>query len=227
DAAGGVWRLRTAPEFALFAVEGMDPDLEPGAVTEDPDRVSHRALPAFVSAGAVPAGPPVEEVGIAVDEDANVLWAAELRVAGEAVAPPAGQPARAVPRLLPGPVTVDWKLGEAPPRHRYPYEYGATYEGFLLAGADLFVRANLIDPADGTPAPGPTGELLSGDGADRHVLRPLAVPASGLRLVRVPMLGRDTHGRPLTWVRNLRRPLDVAVDVPLLWDTTTVRPPEE
>lgn len=42
--------------------------------------------------------------------------------------------------------------------------------------------------------------------------RPLAIPASGVRVSRRWVLARDMHGRPLRWSRTERLPLDIAVD---------------
>lgn len=49
-------------------------------------------------------------------------------------------------------------------------------------------------------------------------LAPLAVPSSGIRLVRRAMLARSVTGRPVLWHRRVKRPCDVPVDVGLRWD---------
>ncbi len=49
-------------------------------------------------------------------------------------------------------------------------------------------------------------------------IAPLAVPASGIRLVRRAMLARSVTGSPVLWHRRVKRPRDVPVDVDLRWD---------
>lgn len=215
DGAGGIWDLHTDADWSLFAVAGADPDaagLPPGAIF-------HRALPILLGAGGALEGEPVEEMALAVDEDENVMWAALRRpttqtdTAEDAVIPAVGQVATT------DPLEVVWRLGGTSPGDRLPYLYGANVPpGAFGHGADLFVRAQLRDPRTGTLVDLPSSDLLSGAEGSPHVLRPLAVPSSGLRLVRRTVLARDVDGHPVRWWRSERLPLDVAVDVDMPWD---------
>ncbi len=227
DAAGGRWALRTDPGWSLFAVAGGDPD----PTTLPPGVAFQRSLPVLLGALAALEGEPVEDLALAVDEDENVLWVAVRRGGGTpgGVPPlgPVGVPALAR-ALHTAPLEVDWALGGAPPADRVPYLYGGLVPpGAFGHGADLFVRARLRDPVSGQLVPTPETELFQvpPEGGP-HVLRPLAVPASGTRVVRRPVVARDTMGRPLRWYRSERLPLDAAVAVDMPWDVLTPRPEE-
>jgi hypothetical protein len=221
DAAGGRWKLRTPTDWRLFAVEGLDPLAPAVPEDDDPDANWHRALPVFATATTALAGPAIEEIGLAVDEEANVLWAAVLRVGGEAMPPDPG-PAEDLRLTTPldGPLDVEWQLRASPPSNRVPYLYGGTFGPPAYgAGSDLFVQGRLLDPEDGTYQSLPATDLLAVPANQgSHVLRPLAIPSSGLRLEQQHMLARDVAGNPIAWVRRRRRPLDVNTDVPLRWD---------
>jgi hypothetical protein len=183
----------------------------------------------LLSAPAALHGDATEEVALAVDEDDNLLWAAELRLDGKRTGP-GGHPQEA-DRLVPrAPSTaemeVDWSLGATPPVHRFAYLYGGTIDPPTFgAGQDWFVQARMMDPRDGELVAPPVAEMLQpSEGTAAHVLQPLAIPATGLRLMRTPILARDTHGRPVLWQRRHSRPLDVAVDADLHFDQLAKHP---
>ncbi len=227
DAAGGRWSLRADPGWSLFAVAGADA----------PDSLGH-ALPALIGGGAALEGQPTEEVALAVDEDENLLWAAVLRRDGTVPgAAPGSVPSLVEVRprlgaLGDAPLEVDWRLGGTPPADRIPYLYGnLVAAGAFGHGEDVFVQARMRDPQSGELVDLPlVAAFVSGEAVvpteGPHVLRPLAVPASGVRVARRTVLARDTAGNPVVWQRTERRPLDVAVDVDMPWDVLTARPPE-
>jgi hypothetical protein len=222
DAAGGHWPLQTPKDWRLFAVQGLDPAVPPA-----PDDVNwHRALPVFASAPTALDGPLEEEVAFAVDEEANLMWAAVLRLGGTATTPHE-QPPAPVRTNVPdtGPLHVDWRIADTMPANRFPYLYGAMVAAPAFgAGTDFFVQARMIDPRDGSYLSPPTAAVLAAPpGLATHVLRPLAVPSSGVRIQQQPMLARDVHGRPLRWTRRTLRPLDVGIDVPVRWDALNPR----
>lgn len=225
DAAGGRWLLRSAPDWRLFAVAGLD-DRPPTSAADDDEARWHRGLPVFATAGTALAGPPDEEVGLAVDEDANLLWAAVLRRDGAEVVRDVPAPPR--PDAAAGAdLDVTWRIAQEPDLDRVPYLYGLTYDTAFGAGRDLFVQAARRDPGTGALLPPPDAALLAPPARARpavHVIEPLSVPSGGLRLVRRPMLARDVDGRPVTWWRHERLPLDVGLDVRWTWDPLTPAP---
>ncbi|KAB7743200.1 hypothetical protein GA707_13845 [Nostocoides sp. F2B08] len=225
DAMGAIWSLSSEPGWSLFAVEG-----------DDVGAGGHRSLPVLLWAAGALEGKPFEEIALAVDEDANLLWAALLRGQGLQPAPTAEPTLGAVPvgHSVPDDgaghvarMSVLWELGGMPPLNRVPYLYGGSVRpGWYGHGRDLFVQARIRDPLTGQLAPLPTMAILPPppDGAP-HTLLPLAVPSSGIRLSRRLVLARDVDGNPVFWERTERRPLDVSVDVDLRWDTLNQRPP--
>jgi hypothetical protein len=225
DAAGGRWELRADPSWSLFAVAGADPD--PAALP--PDIAFHRSLPVILSAAAALESEPVEDLSLGVDEDENVLWLTIRRGRDLADKSPRQGPlsvALMARTLHTSPLDVDWTLGGIPPEHSTPYLYGGLVpSGAFGHGLDLFVQARLRDPTTGQLVPVSETTLfrMPAD-AGPHVLRPLAVPASGARVVRRLVLARDASGRPLRWNRAERLPLDSAVAVDMPWDVLVPRP---
>ena len=148
-------------------------------------------------------------MAFALDEDDNLVWAADRRAPVTPSAPPDDGALSDTTAI-----TWRWTLRRSIPAGRYPFLHGFALtpptEG---AGDDAFLRAHLVT-ADGGIADGPTSPLL----VDTPRLAPLAVPASGVRIVRRFALARDVEGRPVLWSRRLKRPLDVPVDVDLRWD---------
>src|SRR5690606_8091478 len=149
-------------------------DLPPGAAF-------HRVLPVLLGGSAALEGEPMEEVALAVDEDENLLWAAVLR----SDAPPGTGPGpdganaslglTALSRVLhTDPLSVDWALGGTPPVDRVPYLYGwLVPPGVVGHAQDVFVRAQLRDPASGQLLDLPQPRLFATDedaGGEPHVL---------------------------------------------------------
>ena len=222
DAAGGHWTLRTPPDWSLFAVNGLDPEPPAGG-----DENWHRALPVLASAAAALHGPISDEIGFAVDEEANLVWAAILRTNG-VEPPPTELPPTPLRSSVPddGPLEVEWQLAGGVPTNRIAYLYGRTIEGDAYGnGQDRFVQAAFLDPLLGTPLPVPTSPIIAPrtPGDPPHTIEPLALPSSGVRIVEQRVLARDVNGRPVRWRRRTIVPLDSTVDVPLHWDLFTRR----
>lgn len=209
DAAGGIWPLRSPRDWNLIGIAGADP--EPPDAGEPGEADWHRATAILAGTGSGLEGAILEDVALALDEDDNLLWVADLQLTD--VGPP-GETAAPVPLDDTAPALWRWTLRRAVPRGRYPYPHGfavaAPADG---AGEDAFLRAELID-VDGSVEPPPQSRLL----VEMARLAPLAVPASGIRLVRRAMLARGVSGRPVLWHRRAKRPRDVPVDVDLRWD---------
>ncbi len=202
DAAGGTWPLRSPSDWNLIGIRGLDP--EPAG---EPDW--HRAIAVLIAAGAPLEGPIVDDVAFAVDEDDNLVWAADRRAGASAVATAASGILSDTAAM-----TWRWSLRRSIPAGRYPFVHGfALTSPIDGADEDVFIRARLVDPEGGI-ADDPASPLL----IDTLRLKPLALPASGVRIVRRFALARDVDGRPVVWSRRLKRPLDVPVDVDLRWD---------
>jgi hypothetical protein len=159
-------------------------------------------------AAAPLAGPPVEEVTVGTDEDANLVWAVEERLAGRAT--DRVRPAPAAPRVVDEgaqpepPPPYSYEPITAVPDHWYPY----TREE--RDGSVWFVQGRLLEmEPDGTPAKRglPTASLLRANGAGVHALAPWRLPPTGVRLDTRPVLARTTTGTPVLWVQRRRRPL--------------------
>lgn len=218
DSAGGHWILRPPTQWSLMRVAGLDPP-PPDADDPDPDGTWQRALPIVLDAHGALEGPILDDVAIAVDEDDNLVWAAELVVEGSAT----GEASSAAP-ILPRPpddgsissASWTWGPGGRVPDQRHAFVHGSAIPGDGEgAREDRFVRTRIADPdRPGAFADPPRSELLG----DVTRLEPLAVPASGIRLLRRPVLARAVDGTPVLWLQRSTRPLDVAVDVDLRWD---------
>ena len=209
DAAGGRWPLRAPTGWNLIGIKGLDPPPpKPGQAGASN---WHRATAVLISTPAALEGPLRDDIAFAFDEDANLVWAADLRTS-PSEAP--GNVSTADPIDDTAELTWRWGLRRDIPAGRYPYLHGsAVADASDGAGEDVFVRANMVGP-DGAVSPGPTSPLLAGTPR----LRPLALPASGLRLICRAVLARGVDGRPVLWYRRVARPRDTPVDVDLRWD---------
>jgi len=175
--------------------------------------------PLLVALGAVAplAGEDVDEVVVGVDEEANLLWAVERRVAGFArivdddeIATPRAQPAD---RAVTGP--VDYQPSSPLPKGWFPYTLSEPWVRFVPHRlADL--RSDVP-----TPLPPPQSPFLTDDRGREPAyfeLAPRAIPASGLKLSRRFVLGRTVDGAPVLWQRRRAVPLLAPPGKPLLFD---------
>jgi hypothetical protein len=180
--------------------------------------------PLLVPLGAVTplVGAETDEVVVGVDEEAEVLWAVERRVAGVARVVDADES----PTLRSEPVEtaatgpVDYQPSSPLPKGWFPYTLGEAWQHFVPHRlADL--RSDVP-----TPLPPPESAFLTDDRGREPAyfeLAPRAIPASGLRLTRRFVLGRALDGAPVLWQRRAAVPLIAPPGKPLLFDV--VEPP--
>ncbi|GAA0584776.1 hypothetical protein [Actinomadura livida] len=204
DAFGDGWTVEPPDDgWTLFAVTGLD----------------QRSLVLWPTVPAALAGPVLDQVDLGVDEDANLVWAVERRIAGRDLPTP-DRPAPAGPPAADGgrPGYAYQAGGEVPPFwHPYVIEESEGRPRRLVQGrlADLSgpTRVLMPPPASGLLRPTPGGE----EGI--HRIEPAAVPADGLQLERRTMLGRRTDGLPVLWQQRRRVPLAAPPTMRLQHDT--------
>jgi hypothetical protein len=175
--------------------------------------------PMLVPLGAVTplTGEELDEVLVGVDEEANVLWAVERRVAGVArsVGPDEVPQTRAqaVDTAASGP--VDYQPSSPLPKGWFPFTLSQPWVRFVPHRlADL--RSDVP-----TPLPPPQSPFLTDDRGREPAyfeLAPRAIPSSGLRLSRRFVLARALDGRPVLWQRRSAVPLTTPPGKPLLFD---------
>ena len=186
--------LTTPPNWSLFRVSGLDP----------------ASLVVWPTVVTPLSSPVVDDVVVGMDEDANLLWAVEVRAAGRELTP---VPSTAVPPAAPGevlasePVTYEYLPSTVLPPYWHPYVIGD------IAGRRRFVQGRLADLTrrPPVPMPEPVSPLLADPWAPPtgpvHQIEPAAVPSTGLRLERRWLLGRRTDGAPVLWMQRRRTPL--------------------
>lgn len=166
-------------------------------------------------------GPTLDDIVIGVDEDANLVWAAELRADGaELLADTASGDAIAETTRT-GTRQFRYTPMTTLPPHWHPYtreEQGAGAPEQVWRQAIL---ADLTGPVP-KPRPGPVSRLIggpSGDGAGSgHELDLRAVPSAGVRVQRRARLARDTNGAPVLWVERSAVPVAGPPVSHLRWD---------
>lgn len=199
DAFGDRWDLEPpAADWTLFAVTGLD----------------QRSLVLWPSAAAALTGPVLDQVDFGVDEDANLVWAVERRIAGRDVATPARpQPAATQPgRGVVDPVDATrqpsyaYHAGGEVPAHWHPYLINND-----PAPPRRLEQCRLADLSGPTAAltPPPTSTLLRPGPTDVtppriHRIEPAAIPVDGVQLERRYRLGRRTDGQPILWQERRR-----------------------
>ncbi len=170
-------------------------------------------------------GDDFDEVAIGVDEEANVLWGVERRVAG--IVPPLGADEIAVStaeladKLPTGP--LDYQPTGPMEKPWFPYLLEAG------SGPARFVPHRLANlrADDPVPFPPPRSPFFT-DGSG-HVpayfeIAPRSVPNCGLRLTRRWVLARAVDGAPVLWHRRAAVPLDAPPAKPLLFDVMEPSP---
>ncbi len=148
-------------------------------------------------------GPVLDDVVLGVDEDANLLWAVELRADGRDMALSAESTAALEETRRTSTRAFHWLPSTTLPQHWYPYRI----ENRAAPARRVFVQGLVADLRDvgGTIRPPATSELL-GAGAG-HELAASAVPNQGMRLERRHLLARGTDGSPVLWRQRRRLPL--------------------
>lgn len=185
----------TAPlSWSLFKVSGLDPT----------------SLVVWPTVATPLSSPVIDEVVVGIDEDANLLWAVEVRAAGRELTP---LPSTAPPPPPPGvvlaskPVTYEYRPSTTLPVRWHPYVISE------IGGRRRFVQGSLADLTQRPPVPmpEPISPLLRDPAAPAngpvHQIEPAAVPWNGVRLERRWVLGRRTDGLPVLWMQRRRGPL--------------------
>jgi hypothetical protein len=189
------------PSWSLFSTDGLP--------------VS--ALVVWPAVATAVAGPALDRVQLAVDEDSDLAWAVELLVDGERLLPDAESlRARAQVEALgasgPG-HGYDYLPSTTLPPHWHPYRIenrpaGRIYVQGLVQDLNDPERLKGQQPR---LRPGPRSTLIGGaprsEFGQGHLLRPTALPNQGLALERRYVLGRTTDGTPVLWVQRSRQPL--------------------
>lgn len=193
DSFGDAWPLTPPADWSLFKTSGLDP----------------RSLVVWATARTPLVGPLLDDVVIGIDEDANMVWAVEMVVAGRTTA--------AAPAQLPPPAPASADDTARPsfsylpmtpiPLHWHPY----VVED--VDGRRRFVQGRAADLSGTNPVllPPPVSDLLidpqRAAGQPIHQLEPSAIPADGLRVERRAILARATTGEPVLWTQRRRQPL--------------------
>jgi hypothetical protein len=168
--------------------------------TTDLDRSS---LVIWPTAATPLSGPMLDDVVLGVDEDANLLWAAELLVDGTVLNLSADASRALEETRRTGTRDFTWLPSTTLPEHWHPYRLeprsGPPRRVFVQG---LVADLTQIPP---TPRPGPLSELI-GAGAG-HEIEATALPNQGMRLQRNYLLARGTDGRPVLWRQRRRVPL--------------------
>jgi hypothetical protein len=197
DSFGETWPKPATPwaaaeDWTMFKVSGL----------------AARQLPIWPVAAAPLVGDPFEEVLVGMDEDANLVWAVEERLAGRVTD-------RLRPELPPGHVVDDDAHPEPPPPYRYEPatavpDHWHPYTREEHDGTVRFVQGRLVAVThDGTPTrrDPPTAALLQPQDPGLHTLAPWRLPPTGVRLEARPALARTTTGAPVLWVQRRRQPV--------------------
>jgi len=166
-------------------------------------------------------GPAVDDVLLGVDEDANVMWAVELRADGVDLALSADSTKALEETRRTGSRDFTWEPSTTLPDHWHPYRIESRPE----PSRRVFVQGAVADLSQRPPVPrsGPRSELI-GAGAG-HELDASAVPNQGLRLERRWSLARGTDGSPVLWRQRRRVPLLAGPVSHLRFDLLQEAPP--
>ena len=151
----------------------------------------------------------LDNVLLGIDEDANILWAVELRVDGAELVEP-DKPEPEAPTTPPeGQVVVTGRRSyryipaTSVPHHWHPSFSPTPGMSAARAGALADLNERPIDPR-----PGPASRLLhnpaAGPNDPFHEIAPGAIPRSGIRIDRRYVLGRRVDGQPVLWIQRRR-----------------------
>lgn len=180
-------------------------------------------------------GPVLDDVLLGVDEDADVIWAVELRADGVQLAADADTSAAMAEGRRTGTRDFTWLPSTTLPQHWHPYRLPADTHV-----PRVFEQGLVADLNDDVPGirRGPRSELIGGvsdaevaEGASPdgrgHVLEAQAVPYQGVRLERRYVLARGTDGLPVLWRQRRRMPLLAGPTSHLRFDVFRETPPAQ
>ncbi|CAN5761194.1 hypothetical protein BH20ACT6_BH20ACT6_08690 [soil metagenome] len=200
---GGVRDTLTDEPWRLYAITRPEASWE-GRASKAPAAEQLTGLLVPPVAPGRTEGEPVEDVVFLRDEAANLVWAVEARYPGPAgdalshVAPPPKPHAPLEAGVL------RYRLRTEVPAWWTPYL--PTTNSYATAGRGrqppLELVQGRIDPVEDTPAApdGPRGALLGEEALQR--IQSAEVPREGVRLQRVPVVGRSGDGRYAVWVER-------------------------
>ena len=152
-------------------------------------------------------GPVLDDVAFGVDEDANLMWAVELRVDGRELNVGVDAVQALADAARSGTREFSWQPSTTLPPSWFPYRTVAALAG---PTRQVFEQGRVADLNDAQERvrPGPTSELIAATpGSASHWLETDAVPYQGLRLERRYQLARGTDGRPVLWRQRRTVPL--------------------
>jgi hypothetical protein len=193
------------------------------------------SLPLFPPATTPLLGDPLDEVDLVLDEDANLLWAAEQRVHGRATADLQGPGASEL--------ELQWPLDatEASPQrydpstalrrfwHPYVAVDATDGTGSPVEGRHRrLTQARLADLRAATPVlmPAPVSPLLRGrDPEQPHQIEASAIGELGVRIESRYVLARGTDGHPHLWKRRRRVPRPFSPPYTLQFDPVSLDAP--
>jgi hypothetical protein len=181
------------------------------------------ALVVWPVAVAPQAGPPLDEVHLGVDEDANLAWGIEVRADGIPLLDNTDAAQAVRETLRTGTRRFRYLPSTTLPLHWHPYRRNDGFAGDWEQG----IVADLSGEHP-RPRPGPRSRLIggpSGAGAGRgHVIDARAIPSSGVKLQRRAMLARSTSGKPVLWIERSVRPLTAPPTSHLRFDVLAEEP---
>jgi hypothetical protein len=179
DEAPGPW--------SLFRTRGLD----------------RSALVVWPTAATPLSGPALDDVLLGVDEDANVMWAVELRADGLDLALSADSSRALQETRRTKTREFTWLPSTTLPEHWHPYRI----ETRPAPSPRVFVQGLVADLSVSPPVTrAPARSELIGAGAG-HELDASAVPNQGMRLERRYALARGTDGAPVLWRQRRRVPV--------------------
>jgi hypothetical protein len=176
--------------------------------------MSRSCLVIWPTAATPLTGQVLDDIVLGIDEDADALWAVELRADGAEQASDALASEALADGTRTGSRSFTWIPVSTLPEYWHPYRLEER------DGRTVFVQglvADLLGDESGVRR-GPRSELIGGvsdeevaDGVSRdghgHILELHAVPYQGVRLERRYKLGRGSDGRPVLWRQRARLPL--------------------
>ena len=197
DSFGDEWKVHPPTDWRMFHVEGL----------------ADTSLVVWPTVTTPLGGPPLEDVTLGIDEDANLLFAVERRLRGRDVGTSGKDSGGDAPDTS----------GQVDASARKSYRYLPTtnvkpnWHPYVIQevnGKRQFVQGRLADlaPSPAEPIdPEATAEVLKDEsrqpGDPMHQIKPSTIPPLGMHLERRAMLARRTDGRPVLWIQRRRMPL--------------------
>lgn len=187
DSFGETYRLDPPGKgWTLFEVDGLG---------------TAWSLPLLPTVSSPLIGSPLDEVEVTLDDDANLVWAREHRIAGrETRVPDAPVPRTEV-------AASNAQIGQRydPTSALQPY-----WHPYVLASRRKYAQARLADYSSDPPTllPEPRSDLLydarAAGGNPAHTIDASAITELGLRLETRHVLARGSNGRPHLWLQRRR-----------------------